>query len=224
MVCLCWNDSNGSALLHNQVLHLSYVFMAEQFLRQDKSTSVSLLRRVKSLEPDAWSRLVELYAPVVYDWCRVSGIGAHDAADISQDVFRAVFMAIGRFRRDEASDSFRGWLWTITRNKIRDFANLRRKRAQAAGGSEAVQWLNQVAEMEAAAESLPQTNGALQRALHWVQAEFEERTWQAFWRTAVDGVAAPTAAEELGMTPGAVRKAKFRVLRRLRDELEDLHD
>jgi RNA polymerase sigma-70 factor (ECF subfamily) len=51
--------------------------------------------------------------------------------------------------------------------------------------------------------------------------EFEERTWQAFWRTAVDGRSAADVGAELGMTPGAVRVAKSRVLHRLREELGD---
>ena len=50
------------------------------------------------------------------------------------------------------------------------------------------------------------------------------RTWQAFWRTAVEGQAPKNVAAELGVRPDAVRMAKSRVLRRLRDELPDLAD
>jgi DNA-directed RNA polymerase specialized sigma24 family protein len=42
-----------------------------------------------------------------------------DAADVSQDVFAAVARHIADFRRERPGDSFRGWLWTITRNKVR---------------------------------------------------------------------------------------------------------
>ena len=55
-----------------------------------------------------------------------------------------------------------------------------------------------------------------------IRGEFEPRTWEAFWQTAVEGRAAADVAAELGMTPGAVRVAKSRVLHRLRTDLGDL--
>jgi len=58
--------------------------------------------------------------------------------------------------------------------------------------------------------------------LELVRGEFEERTWQAFWRAAVQGQAPADIATDLGMSPAAVRKVKSRVLRRLREELGDL--
>jgi len=60
------------------------------------------------------------------------------------------------------------------------------------------------------------------RALELIRAEFEDRTWQAFWRVTVDGQPTKDVAQELGVTPSAVRLAKSRVLRRLREELGDL--
>jgi RNA polymerase sigma-70 factor (ECF subfamily) len=55
-----------------------------------------------------------------------------------------------------------------------------------------------------------------------IRSEFEERTWQAFWRTAVDGLTAADVGAELHMKSGAVRVAKCRVLQRLREELGDI--
>jgi RNA polymerase sigma-70 factor (ECF subfamily) len=60
------------------------------------------------------------------------------------------------------------------------------------------------------------------RALDRIRAEFEERTWSAFWRMAVEGRTAKDVGADLAMSPGAVRVAKSRVLRRLRQELGDL--
>ena len=56
--------------------------------------------------------------------------------------------------------------------------------------------------------------------LEIVKADFREKTWQAFYRTAVDGQTSQAVAEELGMQAAAVRRAKFRVLKRLRDALD----
>ena len=60
------------------------------------------------------------------------------------------------------------------------------------------------------------------RALALIQADFSERTWQAFWRVVVDGRSPADVGDELAMRPGAVRVAKSRVLHRLRQELGDL--
>ena len=55
-----------------------------------------------------------------------------------------------------------------------------------------------------------------------VKDEFQPTTWQAFWRTAVEGRAAQEVGAELKMTPGAVYVAKSRVLARLREEVQRL--
>jgi RNA polymerase sigma-70 factor (ECF subfamily) len=55
-----------------------------------------------------------------------------------------------------------------------------------------------------------------------VKGDFSDDTWQAFWRLAVEGQSAPSIAAELGLSPSAVRQAKYRVLCRLREELAGL--
>ncbi len=62
----------------------------------------------------------------------------------------------------------------------------------------------------------------LHRALEIIRPDFEDRTWQAFWRATVEGHTAADIAQDFGMTPRAVRQAKYRVLQRLRTELDDL--
>jgi RNA polymerase sigma-70 factor (ECF subfamily) len=61
-----------------------------------------------------------------------------------------------------------------------------------------------------------------ERCVGLMRSEFEERTWRAFWRVAIDDRPATEVAAELGMTPGAVYIAKSRVLKRLREEFGDL--
>ena len=64
--------------------------------------------------------------------------------------------------------------------------------------------------------------GLFARVLRLIREEFEPRTWQAFWQTAVAGRDTADVGADLSMSPGAVRVAKARVLRRLREELGDL--
>jgi len=188
------------------------------------STSSSLLRRVKQQDPDAWRRLVKLYGPVVYLWSRQAGLQPDDAADVIQEVFAAVVGRVETFRHERPGDSFRGWLWTITRNKIRDHFRRRRAQIQPQGGTDAQQQLLQVPELPEPSEDDCAEAGSqvTQGALEFIRAEFEDRTWQAFVLTAVDRRPAAEVAGELGMTLQAVYQARYRVLRRIRRELDDL--
>lgn len=58
--------------------------------------------------------------------------------------------------------------------------------------------------------------------LEALRGEFGPATMTAFWRMAVEGHAAADIALELGMTEKAVRQAKYRVLRRLREAMAEL--
>ncbi len=192
------------------------------------SSSTSLLRQIRARDAEAWQRLVALYSPLAYSWCRHFGVKAEDAGDVLQNVFCAVHTGIGAFRDDRPGDTFRGWLWTITRNKIRDYFRAQAKLPAATGGTDAQRRLMQIPESEpepgdAASGSSTSTNPLL-ASLGPVRAEFEPRTWQAFWRSTVEGHPTADIATDLGMSVNAVRKAKCRVLRRLRDELQELID
>ena len=190
------------------------------------STSLSLLQRVRTHDPDAWRRLVEFHGPVVYGWCRRCGLQPDDAADVLQEVFVAVNRRIGDFRRERPGDSFRGWLWTIAQHKIQDWFRARHGQPTAAGGTDAQLRMLRVAEppppSDESAASGDAGDGALAPGLEALRGEFEPRTWQAFWQTAVAELPAAQVAAELGMTVNAVRKAKCRVLARLRAEFHGL--
>jgi RNA polymerase sigma-70 factor (ECF subfamily) len=196
------------------------------------STSRSLLAGVREREPAAWDRLVALYAPLVYYWCRKMELPEQDMADVFQDVFQSVARKIADFHKHDSHDTFRGWLRTITRNKVYDYFRRELHRPQAAGGTTA--W-RRLSEFPADAEDCENCDGEaspvnddqdfgelFRRALEQIARHFEEPTWQAFWRVVVEGKTAQEVAQELDMQPGTVRVAKSRVLHRLRKELGEL--
>jgi len=61
-------------------------------------------------------------------------------------------------------------------------------------------------------------------AAEQVRADFQEKTWQAFWQTAVEGQPAAQVAEALGLSVGAVYVAKSRVMARLKEQVQELHE
>ena len=188
-------------------------------------TQRSLIQRARNRDADAWERLVALYAPLVFGWCRGWGLHREDAADVFQEVFQSIAVHLCEFRRDRSGDTFRGWLRTITRNKVNDLFRRREREPMAAGGSEARVLLDLVPQAmptEAGQDDAQAEGQLLQRALEMIRTEFEPRTWEAFWQTAVEGRAAADVGADLGMSAGAVRVAKSRVLHRLRADLGDL--
>jgi RNA polymerase sigma-70 factor (ECF subfamily) len=185
--------------------------------------SSSLLGRLRAQDAEAWQRLVDLYGPLVYYWCRQ--LQPEDRADVFQEVFRAVATHISSFRKDRPGDTFRGWLLTITRNKLRDHFRRQQVQVQATGGSDALRQLAQVPGPDAEQDDSTdpgQERALFLRALRSIEGEFEDRTWQSFWRVMVDGQEPVDVAAALGISRNAVYKARARVLQRLRQELGDV--
>ena len=73
-------------------------------------TSSSLLVRAKNREELAWQRLVQLYSPLVYHWCRSWGLQPTDAEDVGQAAFFTVYRRLAEYRHGQPQDSFRHWL------------------------------------------------------------------------------------------------------------------
>ena len=188
-------------------------------------TRASLLVQIRDgTNHSAWKEFVQLYGPVVYGFARKRGLQDADAADLMQDVLRSVSAAIGRLDYDRNQGTFRGWLFTITRNKVFNFLSARRIRPRGSGDTATNRLLETHPDGEDGSESweLEYQRRVAALAMERVKGEFQEKTWRAFWLTAVEGVAAGDAARQVGLSPGAVYVAKSRVLARLKEEVESL--
>jgi RNA polymerase sigma-70 factor (ECF subfamily) len=187
------------------------------------ATRASLLARIRDpSDADAWRQFVEVYASVVYGFARKRGLQDADAADLMQEVFRAVASAAGRLDYDPKRGTFRSWLYTVTRSKLYNFFNGQRRQVQASGDSGAQERLEEQAgrDGDTAAEwDREYERRVFAWAAEQVRGEFQPATWQAFWLTAVDGLGAKEAGAKVGLSPGAVYVAKSRVLARLREQV-----
>jgi RNA polymerase sigma-70 factor (ECF subfamily) len=192
------------------------------------TTSLGLLERLKHARPDAseWRKLRDIYLPMIRRWLsRLPSL--HDEVDdLSQEVLVVLFRELPSFER-RRDGSFRAWLRQITVNRMFAFWKTRRKQPLAMGGPETDQLLAQLADPTSdLARQWDQDHDrhVFQKLLAIVEGDFEPSTWQAFTRFAVAGRPAAQVAGELGMTESAVVQAKFRILKRLREEAGELLD
>jgi RNA polymerase sigma-70 factor (ECF subfamily) len=187
-------------------------------------TRHSLILRLRdSADVIAWREFAALYEPLIVRLARAKGLQDADARDLCQEVLLAVAKAADRWDPDPARGSFRGWLSRVTRNLLINF--LTRREEPATGRTSIVELL------EAQPKADPSVTGMFdleyrRRLFHWaaekVEKEFAPETWQAFWRTAVRGEKPANAAQELGISIGAVYIARSRVMARLRKQIEEL--
>src|SRR5690348_14381868 len=161
-------------------------------------TRASLLVQIRDgANQVAWQEFVKLYGPVVYGFARKRGLQDADAADLMQDVMRSVSAAIGRLEYDPKQGTFRGWLFTITRNKVFTFLSSSRHRAQGTGDSATSRLLDEKPDPSDASEvwELEYQRRLASLAMERVKNEFHESSWRSFWLTAVEGVAPALAAK-----------------------------
>jgi RNA polymerase sigma-70 factor (ECF subfamily) len=195
-------------------------------MHDQPTTRPSLLLRLRDPADDrAWVEFTDLYGPLIRRVARRGGLQDADAADLEQEVFRAVAGAIGRYDPDRSRGSFRGWLLRIARNLLLNLLAAQRRRPTAGGGTDAVALLAAVPDPAAEDSSVFEAEYR-RRTFEWasaqVRGEFRPTTWQAFWRTAVDGEETAAVAAELGMSVGAVYIARSRVLARIRSKVEEV--
>jgi RNA polymerase sigma-70 factor, ECF subfamily len=206
----------------------------------DSSISSSLLDRLRTNDCEAWRRLLALYGPLVYKRCRRRGIPRENVGDVGQEVFSCVAAGLADFRRERPGDSFRGWLSVILARRIADYHRRRQQliEGEALGGSEARRHLAEVPAREssppadsdgAAGAATPEDTAEpgeaaelRRRALKLLRLEFKPSTWQACWLVVIQRMPVEEAATQLGLSANAVRIARGRVLKRLREQFGDL--
>jgi len=193
-------------------------------MQESPATRASLLVRLRDGgDAGAWREFVHLYAPIIYGFARKRGLQDADAADLMQEVLRSVSLAAKRLEYDPARGSFRGWLFTVTRNKVFNFLESRSRRVLGSGDSRVQQRLEQQADSDGALSAEWEANyqrTMANQAMERVKGEFQAATWDAFIQTAVEGRTPAQVASRVGLSVGAVYVAKSRVTARLRQEIE----
>ena len=191
-------------------------------------TSVSLLQLAcDAPQSVAWTRLTEIYSPLLYANLARYEIQAADADDLVQEVLLTVSRELPRFVHSGRTGAFRNWLRTILVNRVRDHWRSRQYRAAAPGGTAWEQILDQLTDesSEVSREwNREHDRLVMSRLLEQVRPRFEAKTWEAFRLQMFDGQRADAVAAELGMPLNSVYVARSRVLSLLRQEAAGLID
>lgn len=184
-----------------------------------------LLRLRDSQDHEAWVEFVATYEPVVYRLLRRHGVQDADARELMQELLLTVSRSVDRWNPAKERGSFRGWLRRVIRNLVINWLQQRGRRELPKGGSGMQAMLHSLpaeAGLESGEFDQEVRRALFQRAAEQVREEVQPMTWQAFWETGVVGTSPSDAAGKLGMTVGAIRVAKCRVLVRLRAALKGL--
>jgi RNA polymerase sigma-70 factor (ECF subfamily) len=190
-------------------------------------TRQSLLHRAQAGETDAWEDLTDLYRPLILGWLHRQGVPAGDLEDLCQEVLLSVVKHLPGFQHSGHRGAFRSWLRTIVWSRTADYWRGIEAGAAGSGGSIAAAALLEVADPDSGLNRQwdeEHDRYVLDCLLDLVEEEFEPITMRAFRRLALDGVSGAEAAQELGLSVGAVYVAKSRVLQRIREEAEGLID
>jgi len=192
------------------------------------TTRASLLNRLRdSQDHEAWVEFVEIYEPAVYRQLRKCGLQDADARELMQELFLAVNRQVPRWELAKERGSFRGWLRRVTRNLVINWMKHGQRRMVAFGGPESQSLLDELVTQEcpeSADFDQELRRSMFQRASEVVRQEQSPKAWQAFWGTAVEAKTPAVVARELGMSDGAVRVAKCRVLARLKEVVSTLEN
>ena len=198
---------------------------------QDYETRSSLLVRLKDWDDhESWKQFFETYWKLIYSAAIKSGLTNAEAQDVVQETVICVSKKMNAFKYDPARGSFKGWLLNLTRWRIADQWEKRRRQPQPIERSEEETARTATIErvpdprslnIDAIWEEEWQQNladAARQRAKRLVGA----KQYQIFDLYAVQGWTVAQVVKTLGVSADQVYQAKTRVTAVIKEQVEYL--
>jgi RNA polymerase sigma-70 factor (ECF subfamily) len=187
---------------------------------------------------DAWTTFHDLYLPIVLSYCRNRGLQEADTRDVTQNVIVRVRRSIHRY--DPGAGRFRGWLACIAQNEIKRYHG-KSARGRGYGGLDHDEAEDDVHTPQCRPDlDWDRIFNAhlLESALTRIRREFKEAEWRAFEAVAyrieetkqgkvlasVPNPDPARVAAELRKPVGWVYKVKYRIKKRLEEEIVYLAD
>lgn len=199
---------------------------------QNDATPTSLWDRVLDGESVAWEKLVDVWTPCIYEFCRRKGIQQADAGDVVQHVMIRVFRYRDKFSREGEGHRLKAWLLMIIGQAIADYYRQFAGKNRAQGGSDFADQMANLAETLDTASAADSVDGEklfdaglwMARTLDVIQAEVTEQTWQVFDMFKIQDRTAKEVGEHFGLKENTVRQRVYSVTQRIKREADGLFD
>ena len=178
-------------------------------------------------ESAAWREFVDLYSPMILDWCRQLGLPHSDASDALQELLIKLLRVMKEFEYDPNQGSFRSWLKTVTSNLVRDLQRSQRSGDLGSGDTKIQQYLSQLQD-PAADQKLSQIfqrqyeQELVAIAEQRVQQRVEPKNWEAYCLYAIEQQQAKDVAAKLKIPIAEVYVAKSRITKMMREEVSKM--
>lgn len=198
-------------------------------------TRASLLERLKDLGDQAsWDRFYEIYHDLIFSVARRAGLTEAEASEVVQDTLISVAKKMPEFTYDPARDSFKGWLLTVVRWRIRDQLAKRADEAQKQSPSSRDQQDQDT--RTATVDRVPDTarpalegiwdeeweSQLLQTALARIKRQVQPQHYQIYYLHVVLGQPPREVARSLGVNAAQIYLAKHRVGNLIKKEVQRL--
>ncbi|MFN0196288.1 MAG: RNA polymerase sigma factor [Planctomycetaceae bacterium] len=187
----------------------------------ETATANKFLQRFREKNRESWKRFISCYVPFVYDLCRRNGCSGEMARQLTEETIRDVCHEVKTLRSDSSNRSMQNWLETIVIHRLGESGIMQITRDQTpmleGNGPTLTMAMPQIQ------KSTPrQSLGIMTRcALRSIESEFEPREMEAFRRAVIDGESISSVATDMQESTAWVCTVRYRVLTRLRQELED---
>lgn len=205
-------------------------------LRHDSiPTRASLLQRLKDLDDQSsWDEFYDLYHDLIFSVARRAGLSEVEAGEVVQNTLISVARKIPGFTYEPGKDSFKGWLLTVTRWRIRD--QLAKRSEQPGREPMASPAQHEQETRTATIERVADPGGSdleaiweqewetqlLQTALARIKRQVHPQHYQIYHLHVILGQPAREVARALGVNIAQIYLAKHRVGSLLKQEVRRL--
>ena len=176
------------------------------------------LVRAAQTDAQAFGALYDRYVQRVYRYCFYRTNHASDAEDLTAQIFLAALEGLPRYRQD---GHFAGWLFSIARKKVADFHRRTPKGAVQSLDEATLPPIHADSSADLAVDV--EKSQRRERLLNLIQALAEDERELIHLRYVAE-LSFAEIARTLQKNEEAVKKALYRLIARLKQELEADHE
>jgi RNA polymerase sigma-70 factor (ECF subfamily) len=163
-----------------------------------------------------WNEFDPRYRPRILEWCRGKGLEQHAAEDVAQEVLTRLHRSMHSLDRQQ---SFRAWLYTVTRNATRSYFRDARNRV-----CHPIEGLDSIESREQELADYVAYQDLLAMAMERTRRAVPEKQWEAFRLRALEKHDYSHLENQLRLTRSVLMNYVSQVRTALKSELAKLEN